>query len=92
MDAFGDPAERDEISPFVQMLWNRATLWEHDVIEDLELREIERSFLCPELKWSCFLGQVCGLAKMHQVSVHAAFRVSALPKYSASGVRLSRAV
>lgn len=44
------------------------------------------------LKWSCFLGQVCGLAKMHLVCVHAAFRVSALPKYAMSGVRLSRAV
>ena len=40
----------------------------------------------------CFLGQVCGLAKMHLVCVHAAFRVSALPKYAMSGVRLSRAV
>lgn len=45
-----------------------------------------------QLKWSCFLGQVCGLAKMHLVCVHAAFRVSALPKYAISGVRLSRAV
>jgi hypothetical protein len=24
----------------------------------------------PLLKWSCFLGQVCGLAKMHLVCVH----------------------
>ena len=46
----------------------------------------------PDLKWSCFLGQVCGLAKMHLVCVHAAFRVSAFPKYAMSGVRLSRAV
>ena len=45
-----------------------------------------------EMKWSCFLGQVCGLAKMHLVCVHAAFRVSAWPKYAMSGVRLSRAV
>jgi len=44
------------------------------------------------LKWSCFLGQVCGLAKMHLVYVHAAFRVSLCSKYAASGVRLSRAV
>jgi len=27
------------------------------------------------LKWSCFLGQVCGLAKIYQVFVHAAFRI-----------------
>ena len=45
-----------------------------------------------QVKWSCFLGQVCGLAKMHLLCFHAAFRVSALPKYAMSGVRLSRAV
>ena len=44
------------------------------------------------VKWSYLFGQFCGLAKMHLVSVHAAFRVSALPKYAMSGVRLSRAV
>ena len=44
------------------------------------------------LKWSCFLGQVCGLAKMHLVCVHAAFRISAWVKYAVSGVRLSSAV
>ncbi|WP_147434173.1 hypothetical protein, partial [Roseinatronobacter ekhonensis] len=43
------------------------------------------------LKWSCFLGQVCGLSKMHQIYVHAAFRISACSKYAASGVRLSSA-
>ena len=45
-----------------------------------------------DLKWSGFLGQVCGLAKMHRVCVHAAFRVSACWKYALSGVLLSRAV
>jgi hypothetical protein len=44
------------------------------------------------LKWSCFLGQVRGLAKMHQVGFHAAFSASVCPKYAVSGVRLSRAV
>jgi hypothetical protein len=34
----------------------------------------------------------CGLAKVHLVCVHATFRVSVLPKYAMSGVRLSRAV
>ncbi|MFT4699593.1 MAG: hypothetical protein ACI90E_000259 [Yoonia sp.] len=38
------------------------------------------------------LGEVYGLAKMHLVSVHAAFRVSAWLKYGVSRVRLSRAV
>ena len=45
-----------------------------------------------QMKWSCFLGQVCGLAKMHLVCVHAAFRISAWVKYAVSGVRLSSAV
>ena len=44
------------------------------------------------MKWSCFLGQVSGFAKMHRVSVHAAFRISAWVKYAVSGVRLSSAV
>ena len=44
------------------------------------------------VKWSCFLGQVCGLATMHLLCFQATFRVSALPKYAMSGVRLSRAV
>jgi hypothetical protein len=45
-----------------------------------------------DVKWSCFLGQFYGFAKMHLVYVHAAFRVSLCSKYAASGVRLSRAV
>ena len=48
--------------------------------------------LVDQLKWSCFLGQFCGSAKMHLVYVHAAFRISAWVKYAVSGVRLSRAV
>lgn len=46
----------------------------------------------PVVKWSCFLGQVCGLGKMHLFFVHAAFLVSTCSKYAVSGVRLSRAV
>jgi hypothetical protein len=56
------------------------------------IKEQEAGMPTAEVKWSCFLGQFCGLAKMHLVSVHAAFRVSAWPKYAMSGVRLSRAV
>ena len=33
LDLFGDPAGRDEISPFVKMLWERGSLYERDVIE-----------------------------------------------------------
>ncbi|AML53074.1 TerC family protein [Falsihalocynthiibacter arcticus] len=44
------------------------------------------------VKWSCFLGQVYGFAKLRPVYVHAAFRISACPKYAMSGVPFSRAV
>jgi hypothetical protein len=44
------------------------------------------------VKWSCISGQFCGIAKMHRVYVHAAFRISVWEKYAASGVLLSRAV
>ena len=36
LDAFGDPGERDEISPFVQLLWEKGTQFEHEVIKGLE--------------------------------------------------------
>ena len=58
----------------------------------VEHQKADNALCLGYLKWSCFLGQVCGLAKMHLVCVHAAFRVSAFPKYAMSGVRLSRAV
>ena len=63
-----------------------------DKCAPVSARHVEALEVVLDLKWSCFLGQFCGLAKMHLVSVHAAFRVSALPKYAMSGVRLSRAV
>ena len=56
---------------------------------------VERDFLAEashQLKWSCISGQFCGIAKMHRVYVHAAFRISVWQKYAASGVLLSRAV
>ena len=33
MDLYGNPADRDEINPFVQMLWERGSLYETEVIE-----------------------------------------------------------
>ena len=36
MDAFADPAGRDPISPFVQMLWERGSLFEKQTIASLE--------------------------------------------------------
>ena len=37
MDLFADPALRDKISPFVQLLWERGSLYEEEVIEGLSL-------------------------------------------------------
>ncbi|NVL91181.1 MAG: TM0106 family RecB-like putative nuclease [Desulfobacterales bacterium] len=37
MDLFGNPAERDPISPFVQLLWERGHAFEEDVIKGLEV-------------------------------------------------------
>ena len=47
LDLFGDPMERDEISPFVELLWERGSLFEKETIEKLgmpflNLREVPR--------------------------------------------------
>jgi rhodanese-related sulfurtransferase len=61
----------------------------------LDIRDKEEhdaGHIAGSLKWSHLFGQFCGLSKMHLVFVHAAFRISAWPKYAMSGVRLSSAV
>lgn len=45
MDAFGDPARRDKVSPFVQMLWERGTIFERDVIAELGVAVVNLSGL-----------------------------------------------
>ncbi len=47
MDRFGDPNERDEVSPFVELLWERGSAFEQQTIEALgepflNLRHIPR--------------------------------------------------
>jgi len=47
LDLFGDPADRDEVSPFVELLWERGHLFERETIEGLEvpflnLRDVPR--------------------------------------------------
>lgn len=37
MDAFGDPAKRDEPNAFVQLLWERGHRFEQEVIEELKV-------------------------------------------------------
>src|SRR5260370_25140764 len=48
LDAFGDPASRDEANPFVRLLWERGTVYEHDVIESLDAHFVDLSGLCAE--------------------------------------------
>src|ERR1700680_1529241 len=37
MDLFADPTDRDRVSPFVQLLWDRGALYEKQVIANLKL-------------------------------------------------------
>ena len=37
MDLFADPAQRDEPNPFVQLLWEKGSIYEKEVIGDLEV-------------------------------------------------------
>jgi hypothetical protein len=43
MDLFGDPHERDPISPFVMLLWKRGSVHEEDTIGDLRLPFLDLS-------------------------------------------------
>ncbi|GAG08972.1 unnamed protein product, partial [marine sediment metagenome] len=36
LDVHGDPSEKDSVSPFVQLLWDRGHAFEKEVIERLE--------------------------------------------------------
>ena len=50
MDAFADPSSRDEISPFVQLLWERGTAYEKEVIEGLGAEFLDLSTLALDEK------------------------------------------
>jgi hypothetical protein len=43
LDAFGDPAARDEVNPFVQLLWERGALFERETIAALALPFLDLS-------------------------------------------------
>jgi predicted RecB family nuclease len=43
MDLFGDPVKRDEISPFVRLLWEKGTAFEHEVMDGLKLPVLDLS-------------------------------------------------
>ena len=50
MDAFADPGARDPVSPFVQLLWERGTLYEREVIAGLGIPFVDLSTLAGEAK------------------------------------------
>jgi predicted RecB family nuclease len=43
MDLRGDPTERDKISPFVQLLWDKGAAHEQETIEGLKIRFLDLS-------------------------------------------------
>lgn len=45
MDLFGDPVRKDEVSPFVQLLWERGNLYEKEVISGLKISFLDLSGL-----------------------------------------------
>ena len=45
LDAFGDPALRDALNPFVRLLWERGTLYEREVIGKLNQPFVDLSGL-----------------------------------------------
>lgn len=49
-DLFGDASQRDEISPFVAMLWQRGTLYEDEVMANGGLVALDLSGAAPEEK------------------------------------------
>jgi len=58
LDAFGDRAKRDEVSPFVQLLWERGTAHEKDVIATLETPFLDLSMLAGEEKEAATLAAI----------------------------------
>lgn len=50
MDLFADPTDRDETSPFVQLLWERGLAHEEAVIADLEAQFVDLSTVSSDEK------------------------------------------
>jgi predicted RecB family nuclease len=48
LDAFGDSASRDDVNPFVRLLWERGTVYEQEVIESLNVHFVDLSGLGAE--------------------------------------------
>jgi uncharacterized protein len=50
MDQYGDPGERDEENPFVQLLWEKGSLFEREVIAGLDVPFLDLSSYAGEEK------------------------------------------
>jgi predicted RecB family nuclease len=50
MDAAGDPADRDAVSPFVQLLWERGTAHEHELVAGIGAPFVDLSALKGDAK------------------------------------------
>ena len=50
MDVFGDPAQRDEPNAFVQLLWERGTLYEKEVMTGLDVPFLDLSLYAGDEK------------------------------------------
>lgn len=55
MDLFADPAERDEVSPFVQLLWERGAAHEKQVVADIGMEFVDLSMYAGVEKERCTL-------------------------------------
>jgi hypothetical protein len=43
MDQFGNPADRDEVSPFIQLLWRKGAAHEHDIMDGIGIPVLDLS-------------------------------------------------
>ena len=43
MDRFGDAVDRDEVSPFIELLWDKGNAYEKQVIESLDIPFVDLS-------------------------------------------------
>lgn len=50
MDIYGDPTKRDKLSPFVQLLWEKGTAYEEELISKLDIPFLDLSIYSEEEK------------------------------------------
>ena len=50
MDLYGDPMKRDEVSAFVQLLWEKGSMYEREVIAGLSLPFLDLSIYAGDEK------------------------------------------